>query len=122
MRAFFGTVLIVGGLWIVWPSLGTPDAKMKAFSAAVVGVAALFGVDIHGIAKEDAAEKSSPNVQVNTDSTVSNQKPTTTTPAATPPQPPPAPRMVSLSPTAINLIATAVAEKVKPKSEENTGV
>jgi hypothetical protein len=59
MRAFFGTVLIVGGLWIVWPSLGTPDAKMKAFASAVIGVAALFGVDIHGIAKEDAAEKAS---------------------------------------------------------------
>jgi hypothetical protein len=72
MRVILGIIVIVGSLWIVWPSLGTPDARMKAFLAAMGAIAALLGIDIHGIALEDSAAKSAPSSQVNVGSKVDN--------------------------------------------------
>lgn len=107
MRVFLGAFVIFGSLWIMWPTLTTPMQKQVAYTGALATFAGLLGIDIHGIATEDAATKSG-NPQVNVGSTVDN----TTKPADPLPvtvQPPAAPKPAAMPLTADQLPALAVA-------------
>jgi hypothetical protein len=88
IRVILGTIAILGSLWLTWPSLVTPETKVAAFVGAVASIGWLFGVDIKGIATEDAAVKSGPASQVNVQSDVKNPAPVV---AAVAPAPEPKP-------------------------------
>jgi hypothetical protein len=71
-RAVLGSVIVLITLWSTWATFNTPEARAAALIGAIVSVAGLFGIDIRGIATEDAALKSAPQQQVNVGSEVSN--------------------------------------------------
>lgn len=73
VRAMLGSVVVLIALWSAWGTFNTPEARSAALIGALVSVAGLFGIDIRGIAVEDAAVKSAPQQQVNVGSDVSNQ-------------------------------------------------
>jgi hypothetical protein len=71
-RALLGSAVVLVSLWATWGTFNTPEARAAALIGAIVSVAGLFGIDIRGIAVEDAATKSAPTQQVNVGSDVSN--------------------------------------------------
>lgn len=88
IRVMLGTIAILGALWITWPSLTTSETKVAAFVGSMASIGWLFGVDIRGIATEDAATKSGPSNQVNVQSDVRNPPGTQSQTPATAPTPP----------------------------------
>jgi hypothetical protein len=107
LQVFFGVAATLTTLYFTWPALTTPNAKMAAVLGAEAAIAALFGVNIHGIAMEDAAEKSQPTTQTNVNSDVTNAAPTAAPVApATPPKP------VAQSPQTVTLTAAQLSAYV----------
>jgi hypothetical protein len=90
---------------------------MYAVITALGSIAGLFGVDIHGIAKEDAAAKSSPTNQVNVGSEVKNPPP------AAPVSEPAKPTTVSVAALLLTEIRAlrASVEKLTPPLKPNEG-
>jgi hypothetical protein len=82
VRAMLGTVVVLIALWSTWGTFNTPEARSAALIGALVSVAGLFGIDIRGIALEDAALKSAPTQQVNVGSDVQNPPAAPTSPPA----------------------------------------
>jgi hypothetical protein len=82
VRAILGSVVVLITLWATWATFNTPEARAAALIGAIVSVAGLFGIDIRGIAVEDAALKSAPTQQVNVGSDVRNPPPPPSTPPA----------------------------------------
>ena len=113
IRVFLGTLLIFGSLWIMWPTFTTPREKQFAYAGAMFAVAGLLGIDIHGIATEDAATKSG-NPQVNVNSAVDN----TVKPSDPAPTPVPAivaapkPMTPSFTPDQLPMLASALLNEL----------
>lgn len=113
MRVFFGSIVILGGLYFRWSSFTTPEAKNLAFGTAVALIAGLFGIDIHGIATEDAATKSG-NPQVNVNSAVDNTtKPSDPAPTLVPATvATPKPMTPSFTPDQLPMLASALLNEL----------
>lgn len=130
IRVFLGIIIVIGGLYFMWPTFNTADAKMKAFVGAIVTIGGLLGVDVLGIAHEDAATKAGPQTQTNVNSDVTNQPIASapSTPSVPPPPPPPPPFTPEQTEALKQIMAAAIAPYIRkpappvPQPITNTGV
>jgi hypothetical protein len=108
-RVILGITIQLVTLYFTLPTLTTPEAKMGAIIAAITGIGLLLGIDIHGIAKEDAAKS------------LAGQEPSGDPPTVTAPAPPalPAPPATSqpaadvpLTPTQQQHVATIARQQI----------